>query len=951
MREKIEAKILFLTLGLMTLGTIIFGSYILYLDKTGLYEIAEDRSDTIASLIARNIERTMLEGRSDITKQMVDDLKAVKGVGGIEVLNAEGRAVFNKEAPVKEASAMQEINKTGMPLIIRSKDTLTFYKPLINTINCAKCHGAQDKIRGAVKVSLSIERVYERLFNTVMFALLAAIFGLLIVGSILLLVLRRIVVTPVKEIEKAALRMAEGDLSFPVEPRSKDEIGRLTSSLKESVRALANIIGRIKEVSKRVTNVTEGVGKESKRVVDGTQLEAEAIASISSSIEELNAAIGEVAESLESLSSSSEETAASVEQLVASISQIANNTIELSGVVDATSSSIEQMSATIKEVASGSGELSIVAEDTLTAVEEISTSIKEVENSAKEAAKLSEKVTSDASGFGMASIDSTIKGMEMIKAAVEKAAEFIRKLGGRSEEIGKILNVIDEVTDQTTLLALNAAILAAQAGEHGKGFSVVADEIKDLAERTSYSTQEIASLIQAVRTEVKGAVEAMGEGLRTVEDGFRLSREAGNALHKIVESSKTATQMAVAIERSTAEQAKGVKLVAEAAERLRNMVGQMTKATSEQTKGVGLIMNSVEKINDVTRQLSSATADQSKGSKQISEAIENISDRVSKISRAVQEQKIGSDQIITSLEKIRELPKKNRDLSFSINRSIRDLMKDMELLSTEVSRFKSVEESKDIIKMGIMPLESPAEMYRRFEPLAQYLTTRLGKKVDLKVSVDFDSTISDIGKGITRICYMTPSTYIEARDKYGIEVIAKALRDGKPYHHTVIVAKEGGKVSKIEDIKGKSFAFGDARSTSSHIVPRAMLLEAGIDLKGLSFYDYLGHHDDVARAILRGDFDAGGLMESTAVKFKDQGLKFIKFSFEIPEFNICVSKELSHEDREAVRDAIISLTDKTPEGTAVLKAISPEYTGFTGSADEDYDKIREVMLKLGLIQT
>ena len=111
---------------------------------------------------------------------------------------------------------------------------------------------------------------------------------------------------------------------------------------------------------------------------------------------------------------------------------------------------------------------------------------------------------------------------------MRKTNDFVKKLGGRSDEIGKILNVIEDITDQTTLLALNAAILAAQAGEHGKGFSVVAEEIKDLAERTAFSTQEIGSLIQSVQQEVKGTVQAMGEGWKSVDDGLEtLKRGVG----------------------------------------------------------------------------------------------------------------------------------------------------------------------------------------------------------------------------------------------------------------------------------------------------------------------------------------------------------------------------------------------------------------------------------------
>ena len=104
--------------------------------------------------------------------------------------------------------------------------------------------------------------------------------------------------------------------------------------------------------------------------------------------------------------------------------------------------------------------------------------------------------------------------MDNIKKAVEASAEVINRLGKRSQEIGQILKVIDEVTDQTGLLALNAAILAAQAGEHGKGFSVIAEEIKDLAERTTASTQEIAGLIVTVQKEVGQSVQAMERGAR-----------------------------------------------------------------------------------------------------------------------------------------------------------------------------------------------------------------------------------------------------------------------------------------------------------------------------------------------------------------------------------------------------------------------------------------------------
>jgi phosphonate transport system substrate-binding protein len=196
---------------------------------------------------------------------------------------------------------------------------------------------------------------------------------------------------------------------------------------------------------------------------------------------------------------------------------------------------------------------------------------------------------------------------------------------------------------------------------------------------------------------------------------------------------------------------------------------------------------------------------------------------------------------------------------------------------------------------------------------------------------------------------MTPSTYITSRNKYNVELLVKALRQGKPYQHTVIIAKEGGNITKVEDIKGHSFAFGDIHSTSSHIVPRAMLLEAGIDLNDLNYYDFLGHHDEVAQAVLRGEFDAGGVMESTATKFKSQGLNLLKYSPDIPEFNICVNKEMPEKEKELIKQSLIEMNDSVAEDRGVLQSITAAYTGFVEARDSDYDEIRGMMQKLGLM--
>ena len=760
---------------------------------------------------------------------------------------------------------------------------------------------------------------------------------------------RKIVIAPLRAIGAAATGISEGDLTFAVHVKSEDELGRLSDLLSESFRSLGRMLQRLRELSARISGVAEEVEKESRKVVRSSEVETEAITNISHAVEELNATAMEIAESTEGLAASVEETSASVAQMLSSINNVNDNIHELTTAVETTSSSIEELSATIKEVASNAAELAETSEESLSAVSEITSAIKEVELSAKESSRLSEKVTSDAATFGMTSVEKTMEGMKKIKASVEHTAEFIKRLGGRSDEIGKILTVIDEVTDQTTLLALNAAILAAQAGEHGKGFSVVADEIKDLAERTTFSTQEIASLIQSVQQEVKNAVDAMQQGLRSVDEGFSLSSEAATSLKKIVDSSKRSSQMTLSIERATTEQSKAAKLVSEAVGRVRDMTDQIAKATAEESTGILHIMKAIEKMRDAALGVNKATEEQSMSSRQISQSMEFVSERSRQIAKSLSEQKVGTKQILNAVEGVKEVPEENRALAFRISSTLENLHKDSEILKVEMERFRFTEEQGATLKLGIVPLESPAAMLKKFGPLSEYLGKKTGKTAEIKVAVDFESTIRDIGEGVTQLCFMGAATYLWANKQYGVNVLVKALRKGKPYTHSVIITRTDADIQSLDELKGRTFAFGDRQAATSYVVPRAMLKDAGVDINDLRYYNFLGHNDAVASAVLKGDYDAGGVRESTAYAFQDQGIRFLKFSDEVPEFNICYHRSLDERSLSLIKTTLISLDVSTPEGAAILKSIDKDYTGFVEADDSDYDSIREKMSKLEIL--
>jgi methyl-accepting chemotaxis protein len=212
------------------------------------------------------------------------------------------------------------------------------------------------------------------------------------------------------------------------------------------------------------------------------------------------------------------------------------------------SSSAETMSKDAEEVASQAGTVA-------TASEEMAATSTEIAQNCNTAAQSSNNAN-DAALTGAAVVERTVEVMHRIAERVKDSAKSVEGLGARSDQIGEIVGTIEDIADQTNLLALNAAIEAARAGEQGRGFAVVADEVRALAERTTKATKEIGEMIKSIQNETKGAVNVMEEGVREVETGTAEAARSGEALQEILDQINTVTmqvsQMATAAEQQTA---------------------------------------------------------------------------------------------------------------------------------------------------------------------------------------------------------------------------------------------------------------------------------------------------------------------------------------------------------------------------------------------------------------
>ncbi|WP_312668688.1 phosphate/phosphite/phosphonate ABC transporter substrate-binding protein [Stutzerimonas nitrititolerans] len=255
----------------------------------------------------------------------------------------------------------------------------------------------------------------------------------------------------------------------------------------------------------------------------------------------------------------------------------------------------------------------------------------------------------------------------------------------------------------------------------------------------------------------------------------------------------------------------------------------------------------------------------------------------------------------------------------------------------------------DTLKVALLPDENASELIKRNQPLKDYLEEALNRKVQLVVTTDYSSMIEAMRFGRIDLAYFGPLSYVLAKTKSDIEPFAAMLTDGKPTYRSVVIANAESGIETYSDVRGKKVAYGDRASTSSHLIPKTVLLEAGMTAGADYEQHFVGTHDAVAVNVANGNADAGGLSEVIFNHVVSKGLidpnkvKVVGYSKEYPQYPWAMRSNLTPTLKESVRGAFISLKD--PE---VLKNFKAE--GFVAITDADYDVIREMgkLLKLDL---
>ena len=448
--------------------------------------------------------------------------------------------------------------------------------------------------------------------------------GLLVVLAsfvgLVLLFQRRAVIRPVAYLTQVVQKLAQGDLAVEFEVKSEDEIGhmaRALAGLVDYTQAIASVSARLAQ-----GDLTAGVVPASEKDVLGN-----AFAQMISSLRHL---VGQVAENAGNVNAASGQLAAAANQagqataqIAATIQQVAKGITQQTESVTKTAGSVEQMSRAIGGVAKGAQEQARAVAKSSNVTAQITAAIRQVASNAQSGAKGSAEAAQVARD-GAVTIEANVKGMENIKAKVGQSAQKVKEMGSRSDQIGVIVETIDDIASQTNLLALNAAIEAARAGEHGKGFAVVADEVRKLAERASVATKEIGGLIKGIQKTVAEAVAAMDEGAKEVETGVGRANEAGRSLAAILKAAEAANQQ--------------MKEIAVAAQ-------QISASSNE-------LVGAVDSVSAVVEENTAATEEMAAGSAEVAQAIENIASVSEENSAAVEQVSAAAEEMSAQVEEV-----------------------------------------------------------------------------------------------------------------------------------------------------------------------------------------------------------------------------------------------------------------------------------------------------------
>ncbi len=435
---------------------------------------------------------------------------------------------------------------------------------------------------------------------TILFSVISTLIALGL-GIVIAFRTARSITEPLTNLMKVARLIGDtGDLEHTIELKQEDEIGELARTfakmvayLKEMASVSESLAGGDLTVEVKPRSTHDTLGNAFARMVEG------------------------LAGLVRSVRDASTQVASASNQVASASDDSAKIGLQASSAIDEVTSTMHEMSVNVQNMVKSTQVQASSVSETSASIDQMVASIQRVADTAKVLLDISNRSREEVHA-GIATMEKATDGLTKINTTINSSGEIIGALGQRADDIGKIIEVIDDLAEQTNLLALNAAIEAARAGEHGLGFAVVADEVRKLAEKSAQSTKEISELIQSIQKEARKAVENMDRSTGIVNEGLELGGDLNGALHKISNVVTEVYKFAQEIGAATNEQSHGSSQIARATTRLNEITHEINSAVEEQASGAQAVVKAMERMRELVQQSTSGSTELAASSEQMS---------------------------------------------------------------------------------------------------------------------------------------------------------------------------------------------------------------------------------------------------------------------------------------------------------------------------------------------
>jgi methyl-accepting chemotaxis protein len=540
---------------------------------------------------------------------------------------------------------------------------------------------------GALTISLSQEIEKQEIKKILTAVLMISGIGIGVAFAITLAFSRK-AIAAIHNIVNVIGAAAGGDLRQTAAVMTHDEVGMLAVKLNQMITQLRTISGQVQHASSAVSGSADTILRQMETLIHHMEQQSASVDNTTESIEKIKQFIDMVAQNTEELLAAASQILSSIQETRASIEEVTKSTGALTTNLHLIFSSVEQVNHVVTQISDNTGQLEEVARQTETEIQRIDHALREVSSNADQTQQLA-KETMDAASRGQLSVEASIQGMTKLKAVVSDTARIIREGNTWGERVSSILDMVDEITEQTSLLALNASIISAQAGEHGRGFAVVADEIKDLATRTKSSTKEIGTLVHELQKNTEEGVKHTVEGITQADQGMQLANAVQDALQAILDRATRSSTRAADTAQVIQQTAASSQLISTSISRVTEMVSNNRKAIQEQKQDIEQVFAAVENISGMSEQVNRASVEQKHAANQIAESMEEAIAKFSDISSKTEELKRNSDQIVGAMHTIEatteDILHNATDMS---HETVKNLVQQADVLQQIVNVFK-----------------------------------------------------------------------------------------------------------------------------------------------------------------------------------------------------------------------------------------------------------------------